>query len=141
LLKILHAFNEIAQAQNQFEMRFRAAGEQKEVKVGHNGQNQVMEVRWLPQEGIWVGSRKLSNRYWNAFGIGEPTLQGSNSIICEINFPLEGVSRAIAGVLAKDEQGVVRVFHRGKTGLTRIAGIGAASTSPMAAFCESAPRQ
>ena len=116
MLKILHDFNEIAQAQNQFEERFRTAGEQKTVKVGHKGQNHLMEVCWMPQEGIWAGPKKLSNRYWNAFGVGKPTLQGSNSIICEINFPLKGVSRAIGGVLAKDEQGVVWVFHRGKIG-------------------------
>jgi hypothetical protein len=57
LLKILHEFDEIAQAQSQFEDRFRSAGEQRNVKVGHRGQNHEMEVSWLQPEGIWVGSR------------------------------------------------------------------------------------
>ncbi|MGO8735591.1 MAG: hypothetical protein ACLQVM_22660 [Terriglobia bacterium] len=60
-----------------------------------------------------MGSIVLHNRYWNAFGIG---LRASNSICCEINFPIEGKNEQIAGALAKDEQGAVWVLHRGKIG-------------------------
>jgi hypothetical protein len=45
----------------------------------------------------------------------------SNSICCEVNFPIEGKSVQIAGVLARDETGTVWILHRG-----RFRGIGRA---------------
>jgi 5-methylcytosine-specific restriction protein A len=116
MFKILHDSIEIARAQGEFEARFRSAGKQMVVKVGHKGEIHEMEVSWMPAERIWAGSRKLTNRYWNAFGIGKPSPRNSNSIVCEINFPLHGVSRRIGGVLAKDDEGIIRVFHRGNIG-------------------------
>ena len=36
------------------------------------------------------------------------------SLAAEINFPVQGISRAISGVFAQDENGRIAVLHRGK---------------------------
>ncbi len=107
---------EIAQAQKDFEHCFKANARMMSVSVGHRGESHQMEVAWLPAVRIWAGSKKLDNRYWNAFGVGKPDLHSANSISCEINFPLAGINRRIAGVLAKDEKGIIWVCHRGGIG-------------------------
>jgi hypothetical protein len=117
LLNYLRDAREIGQAQLDFQNKFESVGEKINVKVGHKGQGYDMEVSWLPSEGIWIGPRKLDNRYWNAFGVGQPkVLPSSNSIACEINFPFQGVNRKIAGIFAKDDQEIIWVLHRGKIG-------------------------
>jgi len=108
---------QILAAQTAFENRFRsAAANIAAINVGYQGGNVELEVAWLPSVGIWSGSRKIENRYWNAFGIGEPNAHNSNSIICEINFPLVGKSARIQGIMARDEHGTVWVCHRGGIG-------------------------
>ena len=42
-------------------------------------------------------------RYWNGFGIKEPSEGKGLTIICEINFPIEGIRRDIAAAFAKDD--------------------------------------
>jgi hypothetical protein len=114
MLKLLRDPKDITQAQKRFCKRFHVAdAEKRRVRIAHRGEVHNMEVTWLPSERVWAGSRKLINRYWNVFGVGEPKRQTPNGITCEINFPLHGINRRIAGLLAKDSGGIVRVFHRG----------------------------
>lgn len=65
---------------------------------------------------VWVSRHEEYNRYWNGFGIGRPIDWNSNSIIGEINFPVEGIDRRVAGAFGIDEHGSVFVLHRGKIG-------------------------
>ena len=117
MLNYLRDEREISQAQLDFQNRFECVGEKMDVRVGHKGQGYKMDVTWVSSVGIWTGPRKLHNRYWNAFGVGQPkALPSSNSITCEINFPLQGVNRKIAGILAKDDQEIIWVLHRGNIG-------------------------
>ena len=51
---------------------------------------------------------------WNGFGIGQPAAGKKVSIAAEINFPAEGLNRAVSGVFAEDGDGGVWVLHRGK---------------------------
>ena len=51
---------------------------------------------------------------WNGFGIGQPAAGKKVSIAAEINFPTEGLNRAVSGVFAEDNDGGVWVLHRGK---------------------------
>ena len=92
---------------------FQEAGVSTKIRAGYKGESLELDGFWIEPEGVWAGFRVLKNRYWNAFGIG---LRASNSISCEINFPIEGKSQRIAGVLAKDEDGRVWVLHRGIIG-------------------------
>ena len=113
MLHILKKRAETAEAQAAFAKHFEDAGESKTIKAGYKGATHELEGYWIVSEGIWIGFRVLANRYWNAFGIG---LQPSNSVRCEINFPIEGKNEQVAGVFAKDQQGAVWVLHRGRIG-------------------------
>ena len=54
------------------------------------------------------------NRHWNAFGFISPY---PSNIITEINFPLKGINRRIAGVLGFDSNTrEVSILHRGRIG-------------------------
>jgi hypothetical protein len=117
MVKNLRQRAEIAEAQLAFQGHSQTAGEPKSIKAGYPGESHTLDGIWIAAENIWVGFRTLDNRYWNAFGIG---LEASNSIRCEINFPIEGRNDQISGVLAKDEAGVVWILHRGRLrGVTR----------------------
>jgi hypothetical protein len=71
---------------------------------------------WRPDLKLWVVTNELDNRYWNAFGIDEPSESVGSSIICEVNFPYSGTNRRIAAVLIEDERGRLWVGHSGKIG-------------------------
>jgi 5-methylcytosine-specific restriction enzyme A len=117
MLSHIYDAAQVSAAQAAFENRFRAAAATiATVNVGYQGGSVQLQVGWLPSVNIWSGSRKLSNRYWNAFGIGQPHAHNSNSIICEVNFALSGTNSRIQGVLAKDEHGTISVCHRGGIG-------------------------
>jgi hypothetical protein len=116
MLSDIYDAAQVSVAQAAFEDRLRSAATITAVNVRFQCGSVEMEAAWQPSVGIWSGSRKIENRYWNAFGIGEPDKHSSNSIICEINFPLSGMSAKIQGVLAKDEHAMVWVCHRGGIG-------------------------
>src|SRR2546430_575249 len=107
MLNYIYDATQVLAAQTALEGRLRSTATIRTGRVGYQGGNVEMEVAWQPSVGIWSGSRKLANRYWNAFGIGEPNAHSSNSIICEVNFPLSGMSARIQGVLAKDQNGTI----------------------------------
>lgn len=86
------------------------------VHVGYKGENILRDVSYSSTLGIWWTYDKLSNRHWNSFGIGKPQIKGSNSITCEINYPINGVNARIAGGFAKNEVGEVIVIHSGRIG-------------------------
>lgn len=113
MISILKQRAEIAEAQAAFAKRFEDAGERKNIRVGHKGETHELDGFWIESEGIWIGFRVLRNRYWNAFGIG---LQASNSVRCEINFPLEGRNVQIAGVFEKEDHNSTWVLHSGRIG-------------------------
>ena len=84
---------------------------------GHLGANFVENVH--TNGNLWFFSKLAGepepNRYWNAFGLFS-TEEPSN-IAVEINFPIEGTNRRIAGLLARDDRSnQVKVLHRGGIG-------------------------
>lgn len=84
--------------------------------VGHKGESVSASISWSSELGIWMHFREISNRFWNLFGIDEP-FEGENlSIICEINFPYQGINRRIAGAFAEDENRDLHIVHRGLIG-------------------------
>jgi hypothetical protein len=84
--------------------------------VGYPGGNFSDTVRYFPQLNIWISNTELDNRYWNGFGIGRPIEGANNSLVGEINFPLQNIKRSIAGVFALDDNGTILVLHRGRIG-------------------------
>ncbi len=114
---------EIQTAQRKFERSMRSvAGRSGDVIVGYQGGNRQLRVHLFGDQGIWWGSRKETDqkirRFWNAFGIGEPQWDSRNShnITCEINIPLSGFTKQVAGAFVKDESGQMYIAHSGKIG-------------------------
>lgn len=118
MLKILDDESDIREAQQRFEEVFeRFIDEKIPAKLGHLGDSFEEEVSWCKDLNIWMCSGIIpGSRYWNAFGIGKPAEGKNVSITCEINFPLRGINRRVAGAFAVASLGGVYVVHRGKIG-------------------------
>jgi len=72
---------------------------------------------WISDLGIWYMYRFVEgSRHWNGFGTEEPSTEKSNTIICEINSPPDGIDRRIGGAFARDPIGNHYLLHRGKLG-------------------------
>lgn len=85
-------------------------------RAGFQGGAEEGAMHWSDDLKIWLCSRKIENsRYWNGFGVEEPVEGRGSAITTEINFPIEGITRRIAGAFVKD-QDEIYVVHRGKLG-------------------------
>jgi len=119
-LVILTHRNEIENAQRQFVAKLKErCNRQIQVKVGHKGEYKVRTIRWSQVLGLWFYSEKREqSRYWNIFGISEaaPKENSMLSIVCEINPPVEGLSKRAQGAFMRDENGHIWLLHRGKIG-------------------------
>jgi hypothetical protein len=117
-LKIIENESEIAESQKKFVEIFKNAADKiVSGKAGFQGGQEEGNFYWSNKLGIWLCSRKIeTSRYWNGFGVEEPEEDSGHTIICEINFPLTGIRRSVAGAFAKDESENIYVIHRGKLG-------------------------
>lgn len=92
--------------------------------VGRQGRSYYREV--LTDCDLWYTHRVITSvkihKHWNAFGRFGPT---SSNIIVEVNIPLAGADRRIAGLFAKEDNGLVALFHRGRIGGRKGIGPGA----------------
>jgi 5-methylcytosine-specific restriction enzyme A len=89
--------------------------------IGYQGGN--MDFTSLrANERIWNTHMAIEEestpRHWNAFGLAkELKLNTSNPIVVEINIPLEGAQRRVAGLFAVDtSNNRLLLLHRGKVG-------------------------
>lgn len=115
-MEIVSDEKEIVSMQRRFEEKLKSvADEEYEITLGWMGGSITEKAYYSKELGIWFAFDKGENRYWNAFGLGKPKLQGSNSIVVEINFAFAGIDRRIAGSFVKDN-GRVLVCHRGRIG-------------------------
>jgi len=64
--------------------------------------------------GLWFAGQSQDTKHFNGFGTDAPVAGKKVSLAAEINFPVQGISRAISGVFAQDENGRIAVLHRGK---------------------------
>ena len=92
-------------------------------RIGYPGGSFEENVLYSAALNLWVGSFDRDNRFWNGFGRGRPIDSNSNSISGEINFPVEGINRRIAGAFGRDVNGNIIILHRGKIGGGRL-GVG-----------------
>jgi hypothetical protein len=126
VLKVLEDKAEIDRAQTLFLRKLTVASDKSEsINIGHQGKNQLLIADWSSNLAIWWATKNLTNRYWNAFGTGEPKwkTKDSHKITIEINPPHEGINRHITGVFVKDSNDGLFLFHRGTLGGGKI-GIG-----------------
>ncbi|MCG2828496.1 McrB family protein [Methanothermobacter sp. K4] len=85
--------------------------------AGFQGGEEEGKVYWISDLRIWYMTRFIEgSRYWNGFGTDEPAEGEINTIVCEINFPPEGIDRRIGAAFARDPLGNYYVVHRGKLG-------------------------
>jgi len=122
-LFVLEDRNEIKNAQKSFEELVKKFSTRNgTVSLGFPGGHNSSKVFWFSNYNFWCGIQILENQqiplYWNAFGIGEPdwSSKQSHRIVCQINIPISGNTRQIAGVFVKDELGNLYLAHSGKIG-------------------------
>ena len=115
MLAVMSASEKLAAAQALFAETLLAALPQKAAcTVSGAGGGFETEVSYSPELDLWYAMQPQGKKCWNGFGIGQPVNGKKVSIAAEINFPAEGLNRAVSGVFAEDGNGGVWVLHRGK---------------------------
>ena len=105
----------LAAAQTLFAETLLAALPQKAAcTVSGAGGGFEAEVSYSAELDLWYAMQAQGKKCWNGFGIGQPVAGKKVLIAAEINFPTEGLNRAVSGVFAEDSNGGVWVLHRGK---------------------------
>ena len=121
MLEIITARSEIAKCQRILEDTLKAALPHNErLVIGHSGDNFENEVYY--GDNLWFSNQVLKegdvpiHRYWNGFGTG--IRKGAHQVITvEINPPLEGLTKRVSGLFAKDkEDDTYYLLHRGRVG-------------------------
>jgi hypothetical protein len=122
MLQVLESAAEIKAAEAQLRGTFtESAVEFRSTNVGYQGGDADVNVYWRPDVGVWgvfeAWPLRQPTRYWNAFGVEDPTGVSSLSITCEINPPLAGASRVTAGAFARESEiGSLLLLHSGRIG-------------------------
>ena len=118
-LNTLQNENEIRDAQKELESKLEEIADEKiTVIIGNQGGSQKADVFYSKNCDLWfyLGDEKgdgEKKRYWNVFGIKRPNENSNNSPVVEINPPLKGIYRRVAGVFAKDDKSDIFLLHRG----------------------------
>jgi hypothetical protein len=77
-------------------------------------------VWWDPARDFWFhfdSLQRVPERWWCAYGVSDPgSARGTLTIAVEINFPVTGIDRRIAGAFVEDDQGNVHLVHSGAVG-------------------------
>ena len=115
MLAVMSASEKLAAAQALFVETLLAALPQKAAcTVSGAGGGFEAEVSYSAELDLWYAMQAQGKKCWNGFGIGQPVAGKKVLIAAEINFPTEGLNRAVSGVFAEDSNGGVWVLHRGK---------------------------
>ncbi|MCA9848879.1 MAG: hypothetical protein KC472_12960, partial [Dehalococcoidia bacterium] len=98
MIKAITSAMELAAAQAALREEFYADGELLTHTVGFPGGSTTVDIAWHPSKGIWgyvddvesaTGPDGAGGRYWNAFGLQDPTASNASlSITVEVNPPL-----------------------------------------------------
>lgn len=88
---------------------------QKQVIGTPGGSDRLMT--WFSKDlDVWVAPNILNNRYWNAFGCGDPFLATKVAPTVEINPPLAAGTSSTATLFLKNSRGTIDVAHTGRAG-------------------------
>lgn len=119
MLNTLQNENEIKNAQKKLESKLEEIADEKiTVRIGNQGGSQKAEGFYSKKYNLWfyLGDEKGDGgikHYWNVFGIKRPNENPNVSIVVQINPPLKGIDRRVAGVFAKDDKSDIFLLHRG----------------------------
>ena len=115
MLTVINDAAVLAAAQQTFQEKLMAAMPQRiACIVAGIGGGFTCDVAYSPELDLWYTQQIQDKKCWNGFGIGTPVAGKKVALAAEINFPAEGLNRALSGVFAHDENGRVIVLHRGK---------------------------
>lgn len=117
-LEIIKDKNEIKKVQKKLETILKKRADKVvDGGAGFRGGEEKGKVYWMSDLGLWYMTRFIEgSRYWNGFGTEEPEEGRNRTIVCEINFPPEGINRRVGAAIARDPLGNYYVVHRGKLG-------------------------
>jgi hypothetical protein len=117
MIKVIEKEKQVTKCQSAFVKQLKSVCKQKIVcNVGYQGYSETVTAYYSAKYNFWFTYQRNRNRYWNAFGTGEPLAGKSNSITVEINFPYSGINRSVGGALAENDFGEMLILHRGKIG-------------------------
>jgi hypothetical protein len=87
--------------------------------VGSQASTEYCDVHWNDKQRFWCFLSKPDpndGRYWCPFGIDDPAHAKTLSITVEINPPLQGINRKVAGAFVLDSEGHIYLAHSGRIG-------------------------
>ena len=122
MLNTLQNENEIKDAQKKLESKLEKIDVEKiTVRIGNQGGSQKADLFYSKKWDLWfyLGDEKgdgEKKRYWNVFGREKPRENSNVSPVVQINPPLKGIYRRVAGVFAKDDKNDIFLLHRGIIG-------------------------
>jgi hypothetical protein len=118
MLRVLEQEAAIRRAQDLFVSRFKEHSDARiPVRIGWRPDYIDAAVNYSSQLDAWMYTQiEPGSRCWNAFGLARPSEGQNVSIVCEVNPPLSGINRGIAGVFLSDGSGQMCVGHRGLIG-------------------------
>lgn len=90
--------------------------ERIECFVGFPGGNFPDTISYSEESNLWISSNNQPTKFWNGFGVGQPSPGSNNSLVGEINFAFSSINRRIAGAFAIEDGRKILVLHRGKIG-------------------------
>lgn len=117
MLTIISDAEEIRECQQLLEKKLDTLCDEKtESLLGYQGGSSKVLFQYSTIYDFWYRADRLDNRYLNGFGLGKPNVSRSSSLVVEINTPIEGINRRIAGAFCRDQNGETFLLHRGRIG-------------------------
>jgi hypothetical protein len=77
-------------------------------------------IHWARDDGFWWAFEPKPARHALLLGHAPDAPTKRESITCEINLPLTGADRKVAGIIAADETGALYLAHSGRMGGARL---------------------
>jgi len=120
-MKVITDKKQISKLHNKLMQKLEEYSSEKILALtGHKGNSFEKEVNYSDELDLWwdmggFSEGKSGVRYWNAFGINKPKPKRLANIICEINYPKEGINKRVAAnwiQIGKD----YLLVHSGKIG-------------------------
>lgn len=117
MIKIIDDKDKILSLHNRFQSNLnKYLSTEIECWVGYPSGSFEDTVRYSPELDIWIATHTQDTKYWNGFGVGEPIENKNNSLNGEINYPIKGISRRVAGAFGVEDNGTTLMLHRGIIG-------------------------
>jgi hypothetical protein len=110
--------DEIAKAWGMYCDRMKRGSQPLKRRNGWRGGGGEYTVYWHSSQGIWatLGTDWEHGRHWCGLGTDNPMSVRNLGQACQINPPIEGMSRSWAGLFVRDGNGAIYLAHSGKVG-------------------------